>query len=83
MEKYLSEGDLSDNELIAALPGAVAKGTVVPMFCTAGKKDLGIAELLAGLAKYAVSPQAGSPRVGVNGKGDVPIQPDPAAPFLG
>src|SRR5205085_9702625 len=50
MEKYLAEGDLTDDELEAALPGAVAKGTVVLMYCTAGKKYLGVTEFLNGLS---------------------------------
>ncbi len=43
MEKYLMEGDVSAEDLSAALPKALAAGTVVPIFCTAAKKDIGIA----------------------------------------
>lgn len=61
MEKYLSEGNISDVELIAAIPKAMAAGTVVPMFCTAAKKDkdIGIAELLDAIVKDAPSPITG------------------------
>ncbi|MFL5330857.1 MAG: elongation factor G [Gemmataceae bacterium] len=83
MEKYLSEGDLTNDEIIAALPNAVAEGHVVPMFCAAAKKDLGVSEFLAAVAKFALSPDAAPTRTGMNAKGEVPITPDPVAPFVG
>src|SRR5438132_933291 len=46
MEKYLVEGTVSNDELIGAIPKALAAGTVIPIFCTSAKKDVGIAELL-------------------------------------
>src|SRR5439155_12683583 len=62
MEKYLLEGNVSAEELTAALPKALATGTVMPIFCTSAKKDIGIAELLDALATYALSPVQGKPR---------------------
>src|SRR5262249_46491032 len=46
-EKYLMEGSVSPEEVLAALPRALAAGTVVPVFCTSAKKDkdIGVAEL--------------------------------------
>ena len=46
----------SDDELDAALPKAIAAGTVIPIFCTSAKKDIGVAELLDAIATYAPSP---------------------------
>src|SRR5205085_67695 len=46
MEKYLMEGSVSAEELTAALPKALAAGTVIPIFCTSAKKDVGVAALL-------------------------------------
>lgn len=83
MEKYLSEGDLTDDEIIAALPAAIAKGSIVPILCTAAKKDIGVTELLAAISRFSLSPEMAPARVGQNGKGDVPIKPDPAGSFLG
>src|SRR5262249_51696492 len=40
--KYLEEGDVSTEELTAALPRALAAGTIVPIFCTSAKKGVGI-----------------------------------------
>lgn len=70
MEKYLGEGDVSADELMAALPRALAAGTIVPIFCTSAKKDIGIGELLEGLARYALSPVEGPKRKGTRGTGD-------------
>jgi elongation factor G len=55
-EKYLSDGDLSNDELLAALPRAMAAGTVIPIFCTCGKKDIGVAELMEAIARFGLPP---------------------------
>jgi elongation factor G len=87
MEKYLLEGNVSAEELSAALPKALAAGTVIPIFCTSAKKDIGIAELLDALATYALSPVQGRPRVGTKGQGDkaaqVTLTPDESSDFIG
>ncbi len=72
MEKYLTEGTVSGDELLAALPKALAAGTVVPIFCTSTKKDkdIGVQELLDGLANIAPSPKQGPAHKAVKGSGD-------------
>lgn len=71
MMKYLDQGELSTDELTAALPKALAAGTVVPIFCTCAKKDkdVGVAELLDALLKYAPSPLQGPQRQAIKGSG--------------
>ena len=59
MERYLEQGELSTEELIAALPKALAEGTVIPILCTSARKDLGVTELLDTLADIALSPIQG------------------------
>jgi elongation factor G len=87
MEKYLVEGNISDEELNAALPGAVLAGTVVPIFCVSAKKDIGLKELLDGVVTLLPSPANGAKRTGMKGRGDkaekIELKPDPAAPFVG
>jgi elongation factor G len=87
MEKYLMEGTVSSDELAAALPTALAAGTVIPIFCTAARKDIGITELLDAAATYALSPRQGKKRTGAKGQGDkateAAIEPDPAGEFVG
>jgi len=85
MEKYLTEGTTSTAELEAAIPKAIEAGTVIPIFCTAAKKEAGVDELLAALSKYSLPPQhakarLSSPAPGGNGKS---IEPSEKGEFLG
>jgi len=83
-EKYLMEGTVSTEEVLAALPKALAAGTVVPIFCTAGKKDLGVAELLDALAQFALSPAQGKRPLASNGAAkEVPVEPNPSGELVG
>jgi elongation factor G len=70
MEKYLVEGAVSGDELIAVIPKALAAGTVIPIFCTSAKKGIGVTELLEALAEDALSPVQGKKRTAVKGAGD-------------
>jgi elongation factor G len=70
MEKYLMEGSVTAEELSAVIPKALAAGTVVPIFCTSAKKDIGIAELLDAICAYAISPAQAKPRPATCGTGD-------------
>jgi elongation factor G len=87
MEKYLMDGSVTTEELIAAIPKALAAGTVVPIFCTAAKKDVGIPELLDALATYALSPLQGKRRSAVKGEGDkaaeIQLAPEQGSEFVG
>jgi elongation factor G len=73
----------SDDELAAALPKALQAGTVIPVFCTAAKKDQGISELLDGLAAYALSPEQGKHRSAKKGDNEVTLEPSPSGEFVG
>ena len=85
MEKYLLEGDVSAEELEKALPKALAAGTLIPIFCTAAKKDkdIGVAELLDAITRFFPSPLQGVKRTGTKGSGEkaatVEIQPSESA----
>src|SRR5207302_1587490 len=70
MEKYLLEGTVGGDELLAAIPKALAAGTVIPIFCTSGKKDVGVAELLDAICQIALSPAQGRKLKATKGQGD-------------
>lgn len=70
MEKYLMEGNVNGEELAAALPKALSSGTLIPIFCMSAKKDIGVAEFLEGLCRYALSPAQGKKRNAIKGQGD-------------
>src|SRR5262249_51428242 len=85
--KYLLEGTASAEERAAAIPKALAAGTVIPIFCTSAKKDIGIAELLEGICTTALSPAQARPRTAVKGHGDkaqeVTLEPSENGEFVG
>ncbi len=86
MEKYLGEGDVSNEELIAAVPKALAAGTVVPVFCASGKKDIGTAELLDAIVRFTPPPTQGKKRTATKGHGDkaseVEVAPNASGEFV-
>jgi elongation factor G len=85
MEKYLMEGTIAAGELKDGLPKALAAGTVIPIFCTSAKKDIGIGELLDALANLALSPVQAPRRKATKGTGDkaaeVTLEPSETAEF--
>jgi elongation factor G len=85
MEKYLTEGDVSNEELEHALPHALAAGAVIPILCTSAKKDIGISELVDALADDGESSAEAKPRKAVKG-GDgqeVTVEPKESGEFVG
>ncbi|HYV39826.1 MAG TPA: elongation factor G [Gemmataceae bacterium] len=86
MEKYLLEGTVSTEELIAAFPKALATGTVVPIFCTSAKKDIGVIELVEAILKEAPSPLQAKKRTANKGTGDkaveVTLEPSESGEFV-
>jgi elongation factor G len=70
MEKYLGEGAVSPEELAAALPKALASGSLVPIVFTSARKDIGIEQLLDVFANVAVSPLLGPKKKITKGSGD-------------
>jgi len=87
MERYLSEGEVSEEEILAALPQALAAGTIVPVFCASAKKGIGIAEMLDSVSMIALSPAQGKVRSVVKKQGGetvtVELRADPSAEFIG
>ena len=87
MEKYLMEGNVTPDELNAAIPKALSTGTVIPIFCTSAKKDIGITELLDAVCQYALSPTQARRRVAARGQGDnaeqAELEPSESAEFVG
>jgi elongation factor G len=82
LEKYLAEGDLSNEELLAALPKAISNGSCIPILFAAGKKEIGVKELLDAIAKYAPSPDAVK-HVAATTEGEKELPADENAEFVG
>jgi elongation factor G len=88
MEKYLTEGNLTVEELEGAVAKAVEAGTVIPMFCTSGKKEVGVSELLHALTTYSSTPWHAKVRLhdylhGHNGHEHAFDEADEKGEFLG
>jgi len=66
MERYLEGEAITPAELMATASRAVAHGTLVPVFCCAAEKDLGVAELLDGIVALFPSPVEGLQRSATN-----------------
>ena len=56
MERYLEGEELSEAELSAGVSTAIASGTLIPIFCTSSKTEVGVDELLDALASCTLTP---------------------------
>ena len=69
MERYLEEGEVSGDELAAALKNAVVAGELFPVTCGVPTKNLGITGLLDLLVEGIPSPAKKPLEAGVDGSG--------------
>ena len=86
MESYLGGEAVSAEKLASAFAPAMVKGTVIPVFFTSAKEDIGVKELMDAVARYFPSPlQVPRPPVRSGEAADaaeVPLATDPAKPFV-
>ncbi|MCA8997963.1 MAG: elongation factor G [Planctomycetaceae bacterium] len=81
MMRYLEGEELSSEEIEGAIVKAVVAGTLIPIFCTAVKADIGVAELMDAIAQYAPSPADLKRHVMKDGE-DIEVEPDPDGPLV-
>ncbi|MBN1673043.1 MAG: elongation factor G [Kiritimatiellae bacterium] len=79
IEKYLGGEELSAAEIATGLRGAVRDGRLVPIFAAVPPKDVGLAELLNGVARLLPSPADVAIK---DAEGNV-VDSSPDAPFVG
>jgi elongation factor G len=86
MEAYLGGEEVPAEKLAAAFAKAMVERTVIPIFFTAGKAEVGVAELMDAVADYFPSPcdRAGAPVRGGEGAEaeDLAVAAEPDAPFV-
>lgn len=58
IEKYLEGQELSAEEIAHGLDSAVSSGALIPVFVCMAKQDIGVTELLEGIARLFPSPTA-------------------------
>lgn len=68
LDKYLSEGELSYEEIINGLRMGIAKGEIAPLFCGSAVSNTGVHTLLDAVVDYLPSPADVKPQEGVNPK---------------
>ncbi len=85
MERYLGDEEISEDELAGAITQALAGGTLIPVFFTSARQELGVQELLDYLARYAPSPAQGPRRSAKTGTEEdaeeVALEADPDGPL--
>jgi elongation factor G len=57
LEKYFSEGGLSEDVLRTGIHPAVQRQAFIPLLCTAAETNVGVARLMDFIAKYGSSPE--------------------------
>ena len=57
MEKFFDTMELSTEEIMQGLSAGLAKGEVMPVFCTSAKNDVGVARLLEFIAGVVPAPK--------------------------
>ncbi len=87
LEKYLEKGELSADELKAALKKSIANGTIHPIMCGSSTQNIGVKELLDFIVEYLPSPaerpQTEATRPGSDGAERFAVKLDPSGPFSG
>ena len=56
MMRYLEGEQLGPEEVAGGVAKAIAAGTLIPVFCTSSKTDVGVTEFMDALAAYALAP---------------------------
>jgi elongation factor G len=84
MEQYLTDGTVPMDKVEAALPAALQTGTVIPIFATSAKKDIGVKELLHALVAYGLSPAMARKKIDMTKfESHGAVEPNEAGEFVG
>jgi elongation factor G len=83
LEKYLEQGEISDDELRAALRNAVMACKLTPVLCGSGAKNIGMGPLLDAIATLMPAPNERPAMQGQGPSNGTPVERphDPSAPF--
>ena len=74
MNKYLEEGDLSEEEIKRALRQRTISGEIIPMMCGSAFKNRGVQALLDGVVEYLPSPVDIPPVEGIDEREQVAVR---------
>lgn len=74
LDKYLGEGELSNEEIITGLRKGINSCDIAPVFCGSAIANIGIHTLLDSIIKYLPSPSEKGPYEGINPKNNEKTQ---------
>ncbi|HEY9055161.1 MAG TPA: elongation factor G [Rectinemataceae bacterium] len=80
MEKYLTEGDLSQEEILKGLKEALAAAKIVPAFAGSGVKNSGTSALMEFILSTAPDPRHLAPETIGEGEAAIHVRVDPSKP---
>jgi elongation factor G len=85
IDKFLEEGELTEDELVSGLKRAVAEGEVAPVSVTCSVQNQGTSLILDAVNRFMPSPAEIAPRTGLNPANQEAVECVPAAdgPFVG
>ena len=88
VEKYLTDGELSDEDLIDGLTMGTLERKIVPVLCGSATENVGMASLLEALVRFLPSPEDRASLHPLTGtqpqtQEECQQQPDAQAPFSG
>jgi elongation factor G len=66
MNKYLEEGDLSEEDILAGIRAGTLAGTLIPVFCGSAFKNKGVQAMLDAVVQFLPSPADRPPVKGVD-----------------
>ena len=85
MERYLGDEAISEEELAAAFTQALTSSTLIPIFFTSARQEVGVQPLLDHLTRHAPNPKQASRRTARQGADEaaeeVVLEADPDGPL--
>ena len=81
IEKFLEEGELTEEDLKAGLKKAVIAGEVSPVCVCSATLNYGTSAILDVINDYLPAPSELDPKTGMNGETEIELQPSSDAPF--
>ena len=81
MMRFLDGEELSSDEVADGVTKAIAAGTLIPIFCTSARSDIGVSEVMDALANFAPPPND-IPRIAQKGEDEATLDPSPDAPLV-
>jgi elongation factor G len=84
IEKYLEEGELSDEEIVEGIKAGLMEGTICPVFCGSALNNVAARQVMDAIVEWAPSPLDREAPVGkvVDSEEEVECPKDPDAPVL-